>query len=297
MAQLHIIDTFETFLPYWENVKMLPQSQQIDAWHNHHMAHWPELRQKQLDIYAEEGEDWRAIAGEFVFPPLPQAILAIHTAHDNLLTVCQGVYNQCRQKLQFDSDLVCVIYIGIGVGAGWATSYQGNPAVLFGLENIAQENWQEQDTLSGLMAHELGHLVHFHWRKLAELADETDPWWQLYSEGFAQYSEQYILNQLRWHINGEENEDWLGWCEANVNWLVGEFLRRVDEGEDIRPFFGSWFNLQGYKQTGYFLGYYLINLLRQTNSLQEIALLAGIEDHLRPLLQTISQSKRAYPTG
>jgi len=62
----------------------------------------------------------------------------------------------------------------------------------------------------------------------------------------------------------------------------------VDQGEDMRPFFGSWFDLHGQKQTGYFLGHELIRTLQNKMSLQEVALLTDIENHLRPLLNNIA---------
>ncbi len=294
MAQLQIIDTFDSFLEYWEGVKERPQLQQISAWHDQYMARWPELRQKQIDCYSEEGDDWLAVANEFVFPHLPKAIPAMQTAHDNLLMICEGVHNQCQERLNFNNDLVCVIYVGIGLGAGWATTYMGKPAVLFGLENIAQENWQEKDALVGLMAHELGHLVHFYQRENAGLTDGKGPWWQLYTEGFAQFCEQLLLDQPSWHMRKDNNGEWLHWCQDNLGWLAAEFLRRVDEGEDMRPFFGSWFELRGYKQTGYFLGYELIRTLRENSDLDTIALLTDLEEVLRPILQKMAILKTRY---
>ena len=80
----------------------------------------------------------------------------------------------------------------------------------------------------------------------------------------------------------------LGTCRtgrtSRTRWLAAEFLRRVDQGEDMRPFFGSWFDLRGKKQTGYFLGHELIARLQQRMSLRDVALLTDIESHLRPLL-------------
>lgn len=291
MAQLQIIDTFDSFIEYWETVKCRPCLEQIDVWHDQYMARWPELRKKQIDIYTQEGDDWLAIAFEFVFPHLPAAISAMQTAHDNLLSICEGVYDQCQKQLRFDSDLVCVIYVGIGLGAGWATTFMGKPAILFGLENIVQENWQEKGNLAGLMAHELGHLVHFYRRENAGLAVGDGPWWQLYTEGFAQFCENVILEQPSWHMGKDDNEDWLRWCRENLGWLAGEFLRRVDDGEDIRPFFASWFDLQGYKQTGYFLGWELIRALQEKSGLAEIALITDPEGVIRPMLQEMARAR------
>lgn len=114
-----------------------------------------------MDDYASIDENWRVIADERIFPALPERLPEMQIAHNNLLNGCEGVYHRAQQTLEFDCDLVCVIYLGLGCGAGWTTEYAGKPAILFGVENIAKEGWQVQEMLEGLMAHELGHLLHF----------------------------------------------------------------------------------------------------------------------------------------
>jgi hypothetical protein len=52
----------------------------------------------------------------------------------------------------------------------------------------------------------------------------------------------------------------------------------------VRPFFGSWYDLQGYKQTGYFLGHELVKALTASKSLREVALLQDYARLLRQLL-------------
>ena len=279
-----IIDTFPAFQNIWSETKHSPINTQIKAWFDRYMSHWPELLQKQLDDYASLNEDWRVTAKERIFPSLPERLPTMQTAHDNLLKICDDIYKRFQKTTGVDNDLVCVIYAGLGCGAGWATDYEGKPAILFGLENIAEEGWQEQATLEGLMAHELGHLVHLEWRKQANRPDEDSPWWQLFTEGFAQYCEEIILARPSRHMQADPEKNWHEWCQENLGWLATEFLRRADQGEDMRPFFGSWFDLHGYKQTGYFLGHELVKALQEQMSLQEVAILTNIESNLRPLL-------------
>ena len=288
MTDCKIEDTFPSFLKVWREKQNSPIDTQIEIWLNQYMSEWPALLQKQLDDYASLNEDWRETAKKRIFPALSECLSAMQTAHDNLLSVCEGVYQRCQKVTGFDKDLICVIYVGLGCGAGWATEYDGKSAILFGLENIAEEGWQEEAALEGLMAHELGHLVHFEWRKVAQVENEDNYWWQLYTEGFAQYSESMILGKPSWHMQDESKMGWQEWCEQNIDWLAAEFLRRIDQGEDMRPFFGSWFDLRGQKQTGYYLGHELITRLQEQMSLREISLLRGIEDYLRPLLNQMA---------
>jgi hypothetical protein len=99
-----------------------------------------------------------------------------------------------------------VIYVGIGCGAGWATTFGDSPAVLFGLENIAERGWEDPGTILGLVAHELGHLVHFAWRLRGGKSAGSGPWWQLYEEGFAQECESRILDTGAVHQAGSGRE-------------------------------------------------------------------------------------------
>lgn len=284
MPTCEIVDTFPSFLNVWNETQYEAIDVQIDAWLEGYMLSYPELLQKQLDDYASQQEDWRTVAAERIFPRLPERLPAMQTAHDNLMKIYAHIYERSEQTLQFNKDLVCVIYVGVGCGAGWASDYDGKAAILFGLENIAEEGWQERDTLEGLMAHELGHLGHFEWREQASVMDEESPWWQLYTEGFAQHCESLILGRPSWHMQSTPEDQWQKWCADNLEWLATEFLRRVDNDEDLRPFFGSWFNLGGQKQTGYFLGRELIKTLLEQMSLQEVALLTDLASYLRPLL-------------
>jgi hypothetical protein len=247
------------------------------------MAQWPELLEKQLESYASEGVDWRRIARERVFPFLKDRLPAMKTAHENLLGACEGIYSTAQERLGFRFDVVFVIYVGIGCGAGWGTQFEGSPAVLFGLENIAECGWSELPSIKGLAAHEIGHLVHDQWRRRNGRAARSGPWWQLYREGFAQRCEHVILGKPSWHVkSGICSEDWLSWCQKHESWLAAEYLRRVDQGESVRAFFGSWFELQGRKQCGYFLGHELIKRLGASMSLKELALL---DDGMEGLLQ------------
>jgi hypothetical protein len=291
MSKVEIIDTFPAFLAYWKNVQDKPMDIQIETWAADYMSQWPELLKRQLDDYANENEDWRQIARERVFPFLDDRLPAMKEAHENLLQACAPTYSAARKALGFENDIVFVIYVGIGLGAGWATRFHDSPAVLFGLENVAECGWSQSQTLTGLIAHEIGHLVHFQWRAERDQAIGAGPWWQLYEEGFAQRCEHIILGQETWHMRGGNyGDDWLDWCQEQKGWLAAEFLRMVDEGESIRPFFGSWFEIRGRRQCGYFLGHELVKRLEMSMSMKEITLLDSQDARLRRELEGLAGS-------
>jgi len=201
------------------------------------------------------------------------------------------VYEPLRERAQaalgIDFQITFVVYVGIGCGAGWAAEYAGDPAVLLGLENIAEEGWQERYVLEGLLAHEIGHLAHFRWRDAHGIERGEGPWWQLYSEGFAQCCEHRALGCESWHMAAGLGEDWLDWCRRGEVMLAGEFLRVVETGESLRPFFGSWYDIQGYKQSGYYLGHEVVKMAIEERGLRETAILVDYEDIIRQMLERL----------
>ncbi|MCL0080513.1 hypothetical protein M1O18_06415 [Dehalococcoidia bacterium] len=289
MSKCKIIDTLPMFLTFWTEAQRKPLGAQIDGWASEYMSQWPELLQKQLEDYSSQNVDWRHIARERVFLFLGDRLPAMQIDHRNLLELCAPIYSTAQEVLGVESDVIFVIYIGIGCGAGWVTPFHNSPAVLFGLENIAECGWSQHQSIAGMVAHEIGHLMHDHWRAQYEKATGSGPWWQLYSEGFAQRCEHVILGKDTWHESiGINGDDWLDWCQDHKSWLATEFLRLVDAGESVHPFFGSWFDICGRKQCGYFLGHELIKELEASISLKEIALLDDVEEQLRHILERIA---------
>jgi len=284
------VDTFPDFLTYWAEVESSSLDNQLEGWIKNYMALWPELLVKQIEDYSSQNVDWRQIARDKVFPYLAEWLPSMQRVHQNLLQLCEPIYSRVQHRLDFDSRVLFVIYVGIGCGAGWATTFQGFPAILFGLESIVGCAWSTPEAVQGLIAHELGHLVHHHWRIQHGNTTGRGPWWQLYEEGFAQYCERLILDSDFWRqtIGGDDN-DWLDWCQNHKGWLAAEFLRTVDAGKPVSAFFGSWFEICGKSETGYFLGYEAIKELEKHLNLKEIALLENVEVYLRPVLEQISE--------
>ncbi len=283
---LEIIDTFPAFLKYWKIARNQTLDEQIEGWENVYLTPWHELLAKQLDNYAEDKLDWRQIAREKVFPYLNKRLPALKEAHKNLSEYSASLYARVQQAFNFDSDIIVVIYVGICCGAGWATTYNNTPAILFGLENIAELDWSNASDIQGLFAHESGHLVHQHWRRQKNKPTGSGPWWQLYEEGFAQRCEGKIGSEYSWHQAGSAmDSDWLIWCRKHKGWLAAEFLKTVENNQTVVPFFGSWFNIHGKIETGYFLGHEVIKELEKSLGLKEIALLDDYETIFKQILK------------
>lgn len=287
--QFHILDTYQNFEDYWSHVSFKTTDEQIHLWQTSYMNKYPELLGKQIQCYKNENMDWQDIARK-VFPTLPGRLQLMRKARNNILESYQSICVQASEKLGIDFGIILVVYVGIGCGAGWATKYDGKPAILLGLENIAEENWHTKTRLRGLISHEIGHLIHMKWRgEWGEAIEdeEKDPLFLLYSEGFAQRYEHLINEKETWHM--APDKEWLYWCIQNKSWLAEEFLSRLSSHNSVKDFFGSWFDIQGKKQAGYFLGHAFICELEKAYSLGEIALLR-VEDIRQMVLRYLNSA-------
>ncbi len=287
MEKFRIFDTYPAFMNYWQSCHDLPVDVQIEQWAQQYLSPWPELLMMQVADYCEQNLDWREVAREKVFPYLQERLPAMETARTNLLAVSERVYKSALETLWVSTPAVFVVHVGIGCGAGWVTRFRGMPAILLGLENIAECGWQEHEAITGLVAHEMGHLAHITWREGHQQSMGLGLWWQLYEEGFAQYCESLLVGPPSWHqVHGDAA--WLRWCQHNLGWLAAEFLRLIDRGHAVRPFFGSWFDLRGKQETGYYLGCEAVQRLADEHSLHEIALLSDPEVVMRPILEKMA---------
>lgn len=269
----YIWDRYSIFPSFWESIKHLPIPNQIEKWDNFYMGKWPRLRNFLKKKYKEEGQDWFTIAQEFVFPKFNENVDEFQKIGDILQDHIPNILKELKKQFKVDFEILFIIYVGIGLGAGWATEFDGKPAILFGIENAAECGWNRRKILEPLIAHELGHILHHFWRKQNNLPIfSQSPLWTLYEEGFAMRIEHRIMGYESWHEQ-QEDKGWLLWCQMNQAWLSEEFLKKMMENsqESLRPFFGSWYDIKGMKQTGYYLGHEIIKHLEKQNTLQEIA--------------------------
>jgi len=200
----------------------------------------------------------------------------MHKASKVLPDVCGFIYEEAVRELALDFPITFVLYVGIGCGAGWATQFEGSPACLLGLEKIAELGWDSQDRLRELVSHEVGHLIHMKWRDDPDGFEgyEEDPFFVLYSEGFAKRCEYLISGTETWNQAGEA--DWVDWCRENKAWLAREYLNRTDKKQPVNDFFGDWLDVGGRTQTGYSLGLAFIRWLEESYNTRQIAML-GLE--------------------
>ena len=67
--------------------------------------------------------------------------------------------------------------------------------------------------------------------------------------------------------------------------LAGRFLEEASAGGDCREFFGSWYDIKGYKQCVYWLGHQVLVELTVDRDLKEQALLEDVDRVVRDVLR------------
>jgi len=266
------VDTFRGFLGFWVSYSGQRVEDVFAGWLGEYMAGYPEVLEKLVGCLGGL-EEVRETMVSRVLPRLDDLIHEVFEGWRAGLEVLREVDSLAAERLGRDLDPIVVLYLGAGCGAGWATRLVEKPAILLDFFNIAELGWTNEEKLRGLIAHEFGHLYHMHlrdeWIEFEEA--ERDPFFQLYSEGFAQVCEHRILGEESWHPAIGEN--WLERCREGFSDFAGEYLASAERG-DVEAFYGSWLSLRGLKHVGYFLGYELMNWLREKGmSLEEIATL------------------------
>ncbi len=86
--------------------------------------------------------------------------------------------------------------------------------------------------------------------------------------------EHKIMEEESWHQQmGQEN--WVQWCKSHLSYLAQKFLDEFsDDNKDMfRYFFGSWFDIKGKKQTGYYLRHEIVKSWEKEEDFKDIAML------------------------
>lgn len=273
MSRYELVDTFPAFDRFWRGARDLPVDLQIQGWRRGYLRPWPELVRKQITDYRRVGVDWREVAKRRVFSTLEERLPRMRRARASIRRAIPNALHRFHREFGRHPPFTFVIHVGIGCGAGWATTFGGRPAVLFGLENAAELGWTDPETTVALVEHELAHLLHDRWRRAARrdgIGNHRGPWWQLYEEGFATYCE-IALGPIGGHHSTGRTWDWLDWCQKHRRRLASSFLRTVSSRHPTRRFFGSWNPIDGYIDTGYFLGSEVIRDWRSRIPLRRIA--------------------------
>lgn len=164
-----------------------------------------------------------------------------------------------------------ILYLGLCNGAGWVTTLNNKPIVLFGIEKIMELDWCDKDSMFGLVVHELGHVYQNQYGVLHRRfkSDKDNFLWQLFTEGIAMVFEQGIVSNPEYFH--QDKNGWKKWCDEHVELIKESFKSDLNSmTEDNQRYFGDWVSFYGYGDTGYYLGALFVRYLLKSNSFDEI---------------------------
>ena len=168
-----------------------------------------------------------------------------------------------------DADIV--LYLGLCVGAGWVTPVNGRTTVLLGMEKILELGWGNEDAMTGLIVHELGHVYHSQYGNLSlEGGSSREQFiWQLFTEGIAMVFEQEVVGDRDYFH--QDNGEWKEWCRRNAGKIRESFFRDLDSMTDENQrYFGDWVQFEGHGDTGYYLGTLFVRFLLREDSFDRL---------------------------
>lgn len=209
-----------------------------------------------------------------VLPVVSTALSSKYTqlqlAHDNFIKM-QDELITWSKGLFGDIDADIYFIIGLCNGAGWVTLVGDRPSILLGGEKFVELSWCQYDAMKSIIAHEIGHVVQFIYRKdwkedYLDLKQKSC--YQLYTEGFAQYCQTMAIKH-----EVARGAEWENWCYENEAMITAEFLRRIDNSLSVQDFFGDWCSVFEHSDLGYFLGLQFITHLLENMSIYEAAIL------------------------
>lgn len=195
----------------------------------------------------------------------------INFVSDNFQLVVNTLTDNLIKLFDSEPDINVILYLGLGNGAGWATTIDGKDTVLLGIEKIIELNWDNETDMRGLILHEIGHL----WHKingnlyLTSFSKRRKPIEQLYQEGVAMVCEQILCGDYNFY--NQDKNGWLNWCLENEEDIKREYLYRMENGISTQDFFGDWCCYKEHSDVGYFLGCRFVRCLMRTYTLKEIA--------------------------
>ncbi len=191
-----------------------------------------------------------------------------------------------RIRLAFGKspDAEVVLMLGLGNGAGWATTLNGKPTVLLGIEKIVELHWCSEDDMNGLVLHELGHVYAAQFGTSLSPSREQRLLAQLFSEGIAMVFEQELVGNpdyFHQNVNG-----WTTWCHEHLSAIAHCFAAESPSlTRETQRYFGDWVSFEGHPDVGYYLGARFVRFLMEKMTFDEV---------LRLPLSQIQQSFDAF---
>lgn len=179
----------------------------------------------------------------------------LETLHTSFVRVTNGLNQRIIDCFAHELEIDIVLYLGLCNAAGWVTNINGRDVILLGIEKILELSWYDEDSMYGLIYHELGNIYHKQYGAFEqEGRNQSQNFiWQLFTEGIAMYFEQLLMNDLSYY---HQNKDgWKNWCDAHFQQILIDFQADLPVMNRFNQrYFGDWVDYCGRADVGYYLG-------------------------------------------
>lgn len=209
------------------------------------------------------------------FMPVLNAVFADpakrEAAHESFLAATCGLEEKITAVFGRAPDVEIIFYVGLCSGAGWVTPLGGKTVVLVGLEKIMELNWHDENSMLGLLYHELGHVYQDQFGVLERDLPEGRPsfLWQLFTEGIAMVFEQDVAGQR--DVFHQYDEAWKTWCCEHFDQIRRDFDADLPTMSfENQRWFGDWVRYCGRGDVGYYLGCRFVRFILEKYAFDEI---------------------------
>lgn len=266
---MKITDTFNKIPGLFENGCF-----SIDRWDEYARGIHPGL----ADLCHEDVREVLA-TGEFSweenYMPVLNAAFADpakrEAAHASFLAATRGLGEKITAAFGRTPDVEIIFYVGLCSGAGWVTPLGDKTAVLVGLEKIMELNWHDENSMLGLLYHELGHVYQDQFGVLErDLPEGRQSFlWQLFTEGIAMVFEQDVAGQR--DVFHQYDESWKTWCSEHFDQIRRDFDADLPTMSFANQrWFGDWVRYCDRGDVGYYLGCRFVRFILEKFAFDEI---------------------------
>ena len=193
------------------------------------------------------------------------------TLHTSFRKVTDGLSEKVSTLFGRELNIDVVLYLGLCNAAGWVTTINGRDVILLGIEKILELNWCDEDSMRGLIYHELGHVYHKQYGVFDQHSDHScqNFVWQLFTEGIAMYFEQALVQDL--HYYHQNRDGWLVWCEEHIQQIATDFSNDLPTmTPSNQRYFGDWVRYHGKGDVGYYLGAKFVQRLSEKHDFERL---------------------------
>lgn len=256
----------DLFTPFYNN-----EVPTFEEWRNFYSSY--EIGTKCITDLENDGYDHLLVSKEKVFTYTKDEWDRMMMATNKIKKIYPSVLESLKNMFPVELGFEVVVYHGLSNGAGWATQYNNKDAILLGVEKIVELNWDFEEKLTSLLAHEFAHLAHQKLRghNLMIYTGRKGDIFRMYIEGYATYFENNFFDRT------QTMPEWVRKCNDNESQLKNAYLKVLNGDGESKYFYGDWFVTMDIPDTGYYLGYKFIEELSKKYSYIEIGELSFSE--------------------